>query len=316
MIERGEQARLAQQLAEVQILPVRDLDRDALVDPGVFREVHGAEAAAAERLEDAILAERLAAKHHDRGKYIDLVHNLRVHRIHAPGARPPSVVVTGDAFHHVTHVLRLSAGDDVVVFDGQGREWLGRITAAERTAVQIALGDERPPAAEPPVHLTLGVAVLKGTQLDDVIRDATMLGASAIVPFVSEHVAVSERAWKNRSTERWNRIATASASQCGRAVVPDIESVSSFESLVSRDTFELTVMCVEPASGQEQPATALRRANRVLLLVGPEGGWAPAELEHARSRGAVFISLGPRTLRAAAAPTVALASLWTRWGWD
>ena len=179
------------------------------------------------------------------------------------------------------------------------------------------LGDERPPVAEPPVHLTLGVAVLKGTQLDDVIRDATMLGASAIVPFVSAHVAVSERAWKNRSTERWNRIATASASQCGRAVVPDIgRRLELRRRSVSRDTFELIVMCVEPASGQEQPATALRGADRVLLLVGPEGGWAPAELEHARSKGAVFISLGPRTLRADAAPTVALVSLWTRWGWE
>ena len=143
-----------------------------------------------ERLEDAVLAERLAAKHHDRRKYIDLVHNLRVHRVHAAGAEPPSVLVTGDEAHHLTHVLRLSAGDDVAVFDGQGHEWLGRITSAVRSGVTIDLEHERTPVAEPSVHLTLAVAVLKGTQLDDVVRDATMLGASAIVPFVSAHVAV------------------------------------------------------------------------------------------------------------------------------
>ena len=114
MVQRREQARLAQQLTEIEILFVRDLDGDALVDPRVFGEVDRAEAATADGLEQPVLAERLAAKDHDRRKYIDLVHNLRVHRVHAPGARPPSVVVTGDAFHHVTHVLRLSAGDDVV----------------------------------------------------------------------------------------------------------------------------------------------------------------------------------------------------------
>jgi 16S rRNA (uracil1498-N3)-methyltransferase len=238
-----------------------------------------------------------------------------MYRVHAPDAQPPSVVVTGDEVQHLTRVLRLSAGDDVVVFDGRGHEWLGRIAAADRVAVTIVLGDARAPVAEPPVHVTLAVAVLKGTQLDEVIRDATMLGASAIVPFVSAHVAVSERAWKHRSTERWRRIATASATQCGRAVVPEVEHVSSLESVLSKAGVDLIVVCVEPASGREHSVTNLPRAQRALLLVGPEGGWAPKELDRARASGASFISLGPRTLRAEAAPAVALAALWTHWGW-
>jgi 16S rRNA (uracil1498-N3)-methyltransferase len=224
--------------------------------------------------------------------------------------------VTGAEVHHITRVLRLSAGDDVVVFDGQGREWLGRIASATRSSVTIDLERERTPVAEPSVQLTLGVAVLKGTQFDDVVRDATMLGASAIVPFVSAHVAVSERAWKNRSTDRWSRVASASASQCGRAVVPEVGAVSSFESVLSHGGHDLTVVCVEPAAGPAQPVTALARAPRVLLLVGPEGGWAPEELDRARATGAVFVSLGPRTLRAETAPVVALSALWTHWGWE
>jgi 16S rRNA (uracil1498-N3)-methyltransferase len=166
------------------------------------------------------------------------------------------------------------------------------------------------------VHLTLGIGVLKGTQLDDVIRDATMLGASAIVPVVSAHVAVPERAWKNRSTDRWSRVASASASQCGRAVVPEIGDVASFDAVLSTPGLDVIVMCTEPASGSAQSVTALPRARRALLLVGPEGGWAPAELERARAARAVFISLGPRTLRAQTAPAVALVALWTHWGWS
>jgi len=225
------------------------------------------------------------------------------------------VLVSGTEVHHLTRVLRLSAGDDVVVFDGQGHEWLGRIASATRSGVAIDLQDERTAVAEPPVHLTLGVAVLKGTQLDEVVRDATMLGASRIVPFVSAHVAVSERAWKNRSTDRWSRVASASASQCGRAVVPEIADVSPFDALLSARGFELVVMCVEPASGAARSVTTLPRAERALLLIGPEGGWAPDELERARAAGAVFISLGPRILRAETAPAVALVALWTHWGW-
>jgi 16S rRNA (uracil1498-N3)-methyltransferase len=258
----------------------------------------------------------LAAKNHDRRKYIDLVHNLRMYRVHVPGARPPTARVTGGEVAHLARVLRLSAGDEVVVFDGLGREWLGRIAAVSRASVAIDLVKERVAVAEPSVHLTLGVAVLKGAQLDDVVRDATMLGASAIVPFVSAHVAVSERGWKHRSTERWQRVAAASAGQSGRALVPEIGAVTTFESLISKGDVNRIVVCVEPTVGTAEPLTAVSRVERVLLLVGPEGGWAHDELERARSKGAVFVTLGPRTLRAVAAPTVALAALWTHWGWD
>jgi 16S rRNA (uracil1498-N3)-methyltransferase len=239
-----------------------------------------------------------------------------MHRVHVPGARPPSARVTGGEVVHLTRVLRLSAGDEVVVFDGLGREWLARIAVVSRSSVAIDLVTERAAVAEPSVHLTLGVAVLKGAQLDDVVRDATMLGASAIIPFVSARVAVSDRGWKNRSTERWQRVAASSASQSGRAFVPEIGAVTTFESVLSKGDVDLIVVCVEPTAGSVEPVTTLRRVQRVLLLVGPEGGWAHDELERARSKGAAFVTLGPRTLRAVAAPTVALAALWTHWGWE
>jgi 16S rRNA (uracil1498-N3)-methyltransferase len=242
-----------------------------------------------------------------------------MHRVHVPAARPPSVLVTGSEAHHITHVLRLSTGDEVAVFDGDGREWSGRIRSSSRSNVAIDLGEPRTAVAEPPAHVTVAVAILKGTQLDDVVRDATMLGAAAIVPFVSAHVAVAERAWKSwksGAADRWSRVASASASQCGRAVVPRIEPVSSFDTLVTGGAFDSIVMCVEPAGGRQHPVSSLARAPRVLLMVGPEGGWAAEELDLARRHGASFISLGPRTLRAEAAATVALTALWTEWGWE
>ena len=151
--------------------------------------------------------------------------------------------------------------------------------------------------------------------MDAVVRDATMLGAAVVAPVLSAHVAVSGQARRAQSRERWERVAIASAKQCGRAVVPEIRSLARFEDVVADKTVDLTIVCVEPAHGVATAMADLARPKRALLMIGPEGGWSPAELELARGAGARFIDLGPRTLRAEAAPVVALSALWTEWGW-
>lgn len=238
-----------------------------------------------------------------------------MHRVYVPGARPPSVVVSGDEAHHMTRVCRLRVGDDVSVFDGAGREWAGRLASVAGGRVVVDLGAVRPAVPEPGVFVTLGVAVLKGDRMDAVIRDATMMGASAFAPFVSTHVAVSDRAWRSRSLERWARVAVASAKQSGRAVVPTVAAVQPFAAVVTDPEFDQRVMAVEPATGEAGSVTGLARPRRALVLVGPEGGWSAEELDLARASGVRFIGLGPRTLRADAAPVVALTALWTEWGW-
>jgi 16S rRNA (uracil1498-N3)-methyltransferase len=238
-----------------------------------------------------------------------------MHRVHAPGARPPSVVLSRAEGHHVTRVLRLGAGDAVVVFDGRGREWLGQIAASSRAAVVADLIEERAAMPEPRVHVTVGVAILKGPGMDTVVRDATMMGASAVAPFVSAHVALAERAWRRRPNDRAVRIAVASAKQCGRAVVPDVRAASSMEALVGDAGFDLKVVAAEPGSGRVGDVHNLPRPAKALILVGPEGGWSPDELTFLAGQGARFVGLGPRTLRAETAPIVILSALWTHWGW-
>jgi 16S rRNA (uracil1498-N3)-methyltransferase len=139
----------------------------------------------------------------------------------------------------------------------------------------------------------------------------------AIQPFVSSHVTVTARAWRERSIERWQRVAVASAKQCGRAVVPVIHDVVTYADVLER-AGDLFVCCVEPALGIElgvQRPIARPASGRAWLCIGPEGGWSEAEVAGARARGATLAGLGPRTLRAEIAPTVALSALWTQWGW-
>lgn len=239
------------------------------------------------------------------------------HRCYAPDAGSGVVDLPADEAHHLTRVLRVGPGAEVVVFDGRGREWLGRVAAIERRRVRIELLETRIPVAEPSLAVTLAAGLLKGDQMNTVVRDATALGVTAIQPFVSAHVAVPERAWRDRSTDRWRRIAVSSAKQCGRAVVPAFGGIARLPDVLAAHSASTMVLCVEPTrSGTSSriPGPAPGESG-VLLCVGPEGGWAPDEIADAQARGAHLLSLGPRVLRAEIAPTVALSALWTLWGW-
>jgi 16S rRNA (uracil1498-N3)-methyltransferase len=227
------------------------------------------------------------------------------------------VTLMRDEAHHLAHVLRLAAGDAVRVFNGAGGEWSATVATVARRFVELALIEALPPVPEPPVRVTLAIGVLKGDQMDTVVRDATALGVSAVVPFTSTHVTVPSRAWASgAAVDRWRRIAIASAKQCGRAVVPTMAPVAPFAQLLDSNRDELLVMCVEPALADARASELpLNRPTSALALIGPEGGWSPDEVDAATAAGARFVHLGPRTLRAEIVPAVLLSSLWTTWGW-
>jgi len=244
-----------------------------------------------------------------------------VFRFHVPGvsADPGVIDLPADEAHHLRDVVRLKAGEPVHVFDGHGREWAGRVAEVTRRRVTVALERAVTAVAEPPVRVTLCSALLKGDQMDALVRDATMLGVAAIVPVISAHVSVPRAAARSAAAvARWQRVALASAKQCGRAVVPAVSAAIAFDAVLSGVTKDPIIICVEPALGLDTPPADLPRpaTARLLLLVGPEGGWSADELAAARRHGALPLALGPRTLRAETAPVVALTTLWTRWGWE
>ena len=239
-------------------------------------------------------------------------------RLYWPQATPLDgrVELTGDDAHRLRQVLRLEAGDAIALFDGRGHEWVGRISSVSKHAVELGALEPIEPVAELRVPITLAFGVLKGDQMDAVVRDATMLGVASIVPLRTLHVTVPPKAWQSGAArERWQRVAIASATQCRRAVVPDVRPVIDFEAALLEPA-GLRLICVEPGltdqarTWEPGPAPA-----SVQLLIGPEGGWAEAELTRALSVGAVRISLGPRTLRAETAPIVALTIVSAAWGW-
>lgn len=244
-----------------------------------------------------------------------------MHRFFAPAldAGDETVTLPRDEAEHLTRVLRLGVGDTVAVFDGRGHEFLARVSGAVRRDVSVQLISRLEPAAEPAVPLTLVQAVLKGEKMDDVVRDAVMLGAAAVQPIVTVRAEVTVAALiKGARVERWRRVALASVKQSRRAVMPEIRTPLSLETYLAEPAAALRVMLVEPSASLEaEPLSALRGAatpSDAAVLVGPEGGWTDQECAAARARGIRLVTLGQRTLRADAVPIAAISVLQFLWG--
>jgi len=242
-----------------------------------------------------------------------------VPRLYVPSlaARSRTVTLPEDEAVHLRRVLRVKAGQEVRLFDGRGGEVDARVISADRAGVVVEIGEPVVSALEWPVRVTLAQAVLKGDKIDEVIRDAVMMGVAAIQPLLTARTEVPEAAFsRGRRVERWQRIAVASAKQCGRAVVPLVLAPCSLQACLGAGLQGAALMLVEPAAAipGEGSWPQADIPSSATLLVGPEGGWAEDEVALALEAGCLALTLGPRTLRADAAAIVALSVLQYVWG--
>lgn len=231
-------------------------------------------------------------------------------RFYAPStafdASQNSVTLVADEARHLREVLRLKPGDEVYVFNGQGKEFLGRIDKSRRDTAQLHIIREVEPARpESSLQLTLALALLKGEKFDLVVQKATELGATSIVPVTTKHADIRLRDESDaaKRVTRWQRIAMEAAKQSGRAVVPDVASVISFASLIQTTSASEETNCLmfSERDGQTLAQTQERistETKQVTALVGSEGGWSAEEIATARAAGWTIVTLGGRTLRA------------------
>lgn len=243
-----------------------------------------------------------------------------VPRLYVPSLASGGRVIglPADEAGHLQRVLRVRPGAAVRLFDGRGREVAALVTLVERGRVLVEIGGPVDAVPEWGVHVTLAQALLKGDKIDDVIRDAVMLGAAAIQPTMTARTELPSGAARRGSrVDRWHRIAVSSAKQCGRAVVPGVHPPLPLrEALAGAAGDAVKLILVEPSASLPSPASSLPAAapRAAVLLVGPEGGWAEEDLAVAREARCLPIALGPRTLRADAAGLVALSVLQHVWG--
>ena len=244
-----------------------------------------------------------------------------MHRFFAPSLDPgdETVLLPRDEGEHLTRVLRLGVGDTVAVFDGRGHEWIARVASAVRRDVRVQLVSRADAAVEPQVPITIAQAVLKGEKMDDVIRDAAMLGAAAVQPIVTTRAETTVAALMRGSrVDRWRRVALASVKQARRAVLPDIRMPLTLEHVLEEPPSALRLMFVEPSAAADvEPLSTIQTLPipaDATLFIGPEGGWTEHEWSAAQAHGVRLVTLGRRTLRADAVPVAAISVLQFLWG--
>jgi 16S rRNA (uracil1498-N3)-methyltransferase len=228
----------------------------------------------------------------------------------SPGAE---IVLPEAAARHAVTVLRLQPGDTLRLFNGAGGEYSASLVAVNKRETRVRLIEFHAAEHESPLEITLALGISSGERMDYSLQKATELGVSAIQPLATERSVVKlagERADKRR--QHWQQVVIAACEQCGRNRVPAVAPVQKLFAYLAEVDRSKQRLLLSPAA-----ATPLKRvapAAGVVLLIGAEGGLAPAECEAAAASGFEPVSLGPRILRTETAPVAALAVLQALWG--
>jgi 16S rRNA (uracil1498-N3)-methyltransferase len=241
---------------------------------------------------------------------------VRLTRVHcaAPLAGGGELALPEAASAHVVRVLRLRAGDAIVVFDGRGVEFRAEIASIARGAVRVRLLEQLVVRPESPLAITLVQAISRGERMDWTLQKATELGASAIAPVMAERSVVRLDARQGEAKFRhWQAVVIAACEQAGRSRLPELMPPASLREHFARAGGPESRLVLDPGADAELAAMP-SPGGSVQLLVGPEGGFDADELAAARAAGYRAARLGPRVLRTETAGIVAMAILQSRWG--
>jgi 16S rRNA (uracil1498-N3)-methyltransferase len=230
------------------------------------------------------------------------------------------VSLGGSEAHHLLHVMRATAGTEVVLFDGAGTEFRSRVEKVGRSTVQLAILSRAAVSRELPIPVALGVALPTQTRRRWLVEKAVELGVARVVPLVTER-AVRPGA---QALGRLRRAVVEASKQCGRNRLMEIEPPCPWLDYIRRlppdsRTPDCHGLVAHPGRTGFRPqplgssGPALPPPREVLLAVGPEGGLTSEEVSAAQARGWDLIDLGPRVLRVETAALVlsAMAALWT-----
>ncbi len=228
------------------------------------------------------------------------------------------VVLRGPARRYVCDVLRMGRGDCIVLFDGTGIEYPSRIIESSARNVTLRILRTQQGSNDSPLHIRVGVGLLKANKMDLVIQKVCELGVQEVWPVAScRSVPALDTDRAGRRGERWQTIAREASRQSGRSTVADIGPVLSLSEVVARSEDADIALLFTTRAALPLEALARRqtgRPERVALLVGPEGGFSPEEEQSAQDKGFLPVGLGPRVLRAETAAILAVGLVQYRFG--
>jgi 16S rRNA (uracil1498-N3)-methyltransferase len=225
--------------------------------------------------------------------------------------------------HQVRDVLRLQVGEQLILLDNSGDEIIAAVASSARSSVIVRVLERRPGKAEPRIHVTLYQGMLKSARFEWILEKGVELGVTTFAPILCRRSTAGLEEAGAAKIQRWRRIIQEAAEQCGRARLPALSPIRTLPDALNNI----------PSGGQGQAAAptlsiipweeehtrtlhdeaaesvAAQLIAPVHIFIGPEGGFAPEEIELARQHGVQPITLGPRILRAETAALVAVANV-------
>ena len=220
----------------------------------------------------------------------------------------------GDAAaQHVGRVLRMTEGQSLVLFNGDGQDYSARITHADKKRVKVSVEEARSNLAESNLDILLGQALSKGDRMDYAIQKAVEMGVTGIAPLSTDRSDVKLKGDREEKRLRhWRQVAISAAEQCGRARVPELHPVMALNDWLEHTEDRDLRLVLHHRT--QQSLGSLDKPSRVALMIGPEGGLSPDEIAAAEAAGFMPVTLGPRVLRTETAPVAAIALCQWLWG--
>lgn len=218
------------------------------------------------------------------------------------------------ASHHLARVLRVAIGDQVILFNGEGGEYLAEIIQIQKKTIEVEITEFDEREVESNVKLVLAQGVSRGEKMDFVIQKAVELGASEIYPLITERCNVrlnQERTAKR--LEHWRAVVISACEQCGRNTLPTVHAPIELSDWVQQADAELKFV-LSPHVDEVLPEQVVVSPESVAVLIGPEGGLSDLEVSMSAQQGFKRLRLGPRVLRTETAAVAALAVMQYQFG--
>ena len=240
---------------------------------------------------------------------------MRVPRLFLPFSLAAGAEITLDvrAHHHATQVLRLRAGDALVLFNGNGGEYAATLTAVHRREAQATIGELLPSRPRPLLPITLAQGVSRGERMDFTLQKAVELGVTAISPLITSRVQGTDERRLAARMAHWQGVVIAACEQCGRDDLPALRNPQHLDDFLTSEPGKGLSLLLDPEAARGLSGIT-DRPNSVMLLIGPEGGLDEMERTRAKAVGFIPIRLGPRILRTETAALAAIATVQTQWG--
>ena len=233
-------------------------------------------------------------------------------RLFYKGTLAAAIEITGDDAHHLMHVMRAKEGQEVIVVDAENQVARMAMSAFREGAVTLTLQERLAADTESPIALVLAQCLLKADKMDLVVQKAVELGAVGVIPVRSQNCVVRYDAKKAAARrDRWQKIANEAAKQCGRTALLSVAAVTDLNDFLQQNAAaaesELIFFYENEQDQTVKSYLSQVQAKRIVLLVGPEGGFSLDEATAVAAASGHSVTLGPRILRAETAALTALA---------